>query len=74
MAHLTRLGLVVLGVVCDGASDNRKIFNLHGCGGKTIHKIVNVYGKEDHPIFFFSDPIVTSSRQYETVFPEESCG
>ena len=56
VARLTRLGLVVLGVVCDGASDNRKMFSLHGCGDKTIHKIVNVYSKEDHPIFFFSDP------------------
>ena len=56
MGRLTRLGLVVLGVVCDGASDNRKMFSLHGCGDETIHKIVNAYSKNDHPILFFSDP------------------
>ena len=43
-------------MVCDGVSDNRKMFSLHGCGDKTIHKIINVYGKEDHSIIFFSDP------------------
>jgi len=56
LARLTRLGLIVLGVVCDGASDNRRMFSLHGCGDKTVHKIVNVYSKESNPIFFFSDP------------------
>ena len=56
MARLTRLGLVVLGVVCDGASDNQKMFSLHGCDDKLVHKLVNVYSNKDHPIFFFSDP------------------
>ena len=53
MGRLTRFGLVVLGVVCDGASDNRKMFNLHGCDDKLVHKIVNVYSVKDHPIFSF---------------------
>ena len=53
VARLTRLGLVVLGVVCDGASDNWKMFSLHGCDDKLVHKI---YSNKDHPIFFFSDP------------------
>ena len=56
ISRLTRLGLVVLGVVCDGASDNRNMFSLHGGGDNTVHKIVNVYSKESTPIFFFSDP------------------
>ena len=55
VACLTRLGLVVLGVSC-GASDNRKMFSSHGYGDETMHKVVNVYSKEDHPIFIFSDP------------------
>ena len=42
-------------MVCDGVSNNRKMFGLQGCGDKTIHKIINVYSKENHPIFF-SDP------------------
>ena len=38
--------IIVLGVMCDGSSDNRKMFSLHCCVDKTVHKIVNVYSKE----------------------------
>ena len=37
VARLTRLGLVVLGVVCDGASDN-KMFSLHNCSDQAYHE------------------------------------
>ena len=72
MAHLTRLGLVVLAVSC-GASDNRKMFSLHGYGDETIHKVVNVYSKENHSIFLFSDPshLIKTVQNY---FSRGSCG
>ena len=72
VAHLTRLGLACLGVVCDGASDNWKMFSLHGCDDKLVHKIVNVYSNNDHPIFFLI--LATSSRQFGIAFSEENCG
>ena len=52
MAHQTRLGLIVVGVVHDGASDNCRMFSLHGCDDNTVHKIVNVYSKESNQISF----------------------
>ena len=75
VARLTRLGLVVLVVVCDGASNNRKTFSLHGCGDQAIHKIVNVYSKKDHPIFFFSNdhPIFFFSNPSHLIKTMRNC-
>lgn len=53
---LTRLGICVVAVTCDGASDNRRMFSLHNLKDKTIYKTTNVYSKNDSPIFFISDP------------------
>ena len=57
IAHLTRLGLQVLTVTCDGASENRLLFSLHDeKNDKTAYKIKNVYAKNGNPVFFISDP------------------
>jgi len=57
VSRLTRLGLQVLTVTCDGASENRLLFSLHDENNdKTAYKIKNVYCNEGHPIFFISDP------------------
>lgn len=45
----------VLGVTGDGASVNRKVFQMHGSTSLT-HKCTNVYTKESRQIYFFSDP------------------
>ena len=47
--RLTRLGLT-------GASDNRRMFSLHGTGKELVYKTVNVFCQGKPPIFFISDP------------------
>ena len=56
VCRLTRLGLCVVAVTCDGASDNRRLFSLHDTASKMVYKTRNVYSKEKDTIFFFSDP------------------
>ena len=57
ISRLTRLGLRIMTVTCDGASENRLLFSLHDeKNNKTAYKINNVYTNEGHPIFFISDP------------------
>lgn len=54
--RLTRLGLTVVSVTCDGASDNRRMFSLHGTGKDLVYKTVNMFCPNKPPIFFVSDP------------------
>jgi len=54
--RLTMLGLTVVTVTCDGASDNRKMFSMHNSGSPLSYKTVNVYASELQEIFFISDP------------------
>ena len=57
IAQLTGLGLEVLTVTCDGASENRLLFSLHDeKNDKIAYKIKNVYAKNNSSIFFISDP------------------
>jgi len=54
--HLTRLGLCVVSVTCDGASDNRKMFSMHDPSSDLCYKTTNVYRSNLNKIFFISDP------------------
>ena len=54
--HLTRIGFKVLAIVCDGAKNNRRMFNLHSTGNDFCYKTHNVYSEDKHPIFFICDP------------------
>lgn len=54
--HLTRIGFKVLAIVCDGAKNNRRMFNLHSTGNDFCYKTHNVYSVDKHPIFFICDP------------------
>ena len=54
--RLTRLGICVVAITCDGASDNRRMFSLHNLKDKMVYKTRNVYSKNDNTIFFISDP------------------
>ena len=53
---LTRHEFRILAVTCDGASCNRKLFQMHDPKGKLVYKTVNVYSSDSDPIFFISDP------------------
>ena len=54
--RLTRLGFQVLAIVCDGAKNNRRMFNLHSTDSELCYKTQNIYSKSKHPIFFICDP------------------
>ena len=54
--RLTLLGLVIVSMTCDGASDNRRMFSLHGVGRELSNKTLNVFTEQRSPIFFVSDP------------------
>ena len=45
-----------MSVTCDGASDNRRMFSLHGTKKELTYKTVNVFCPGKPPIFFISDP------------------
>lgn len=56
IGRLSRHGFRVLGVTCDGASSNRKMFQMHDSTNSAVYKTINVYSSDRHPIFFISDP------------------
>ena len=47
--------LKVLFLTCDGASANRKFFNIHGEVNEFVHYTVNPYSEDGRKIFFISD-------------------
>jgi len=57
IGRLNGIGCVILGITCDGAAPNRKLFHMHtkpGCDNPdTTYKTVNIFGEE---LFFFVDP------------------
>ena len=54
--HLTILGLRVMTITCDGASDNRKMFTMFNSDADLSYKTINVYSKDKDKVFFISDP------------------
>ena len=50
--HLTRLGLCVVSITCDGASDNRRMISMHNTDSKLSYKTINVYSDAKEEIFF----------------------
>lgn len=55
VSRLERCGLKVMGLTCDGASVNRRLFKLHQTGKEFVHKVVNPFATERF-VYFFSDP------------------
>ena len=54
--HLSRLGLHVITVTCDGASDNRRMFSMFNDKATLSYKTVNVFSANRNEVFFISDP------------------
>jgi len=50
------LGLTVLTVTCDGASNNQRMFQMFNSKADLSHKIVNIFNAEINNVFFISDP------------------
>ena len=56
MKHLTVLGLRVMTITCDGASDNRRMFAMFNNDSNLSYKTINVYSSTKEEVFFISDP------------------
>ena len=54
--RLTRNGFRILAVTSDGASCNRKLFQMHSKSDKLVHKVRNIFSRDNHDIYFVSDP------------------
>ena len=56
VCRLERCGFRVMAATADGASPNRRLIKLHGCGKELVHKVSNPYAiPEERYLFFFSD-------------------
>ena len=54
--HLTRLGLYVATITCDGASDNRRMFAMFNDKATLSYKTTNVFSTIQNEVFFIADP------------------
>lgn len=52
MKHLTVLGLRVMTITCDGASDNRRMFAMFNNDSNLSYKTINVYSSTKEEVFF----------------------
>ena len=54
VSRLGRLGFHVLGLTCDGAFSNRRLWKLHSSTNEMIHKVPNIYSNNGfHNLYFF---------------------
>ena len=62
IARLEKLGFRVLGLTCDGASPNRRLWKLHSSSSSSsssdelIYKVPNVFADDKRDLYFISDP------------------
>jgi len=56
VSRLERLGFCVLGLSCDGASPNRRLWKLHNDRDEMIYKVPNVFADDGRDFYFISDP------------------
>ena len=62
-------GLKVIAITADGASPNRKFFQIHGLSkNTTVYKIKNVYASDDRDVFFFSDTLHSLDKNDTQLF------
>ena len=56
VARLEKLGFCVLGLTCDGASPNRRLWKLHSSSNELVYKVPNVFANDGRDFYFISDP------------------
>ena len=56
VSRLERLGFCVLGLTCDGASPNRRLWKLHTDKDELVYKIPNCFAEDERDFYFISDP------------------
>ena len=71
--RLTQLGLTVVSVTCDGASDNHRMFSLHGTKKDLSYKTVNVFCPGKPPVFSYLTHL-TWSKPLEIALQGDSFG
>ena len=49
--HLTWHQFKVLAATCNGASCNRKLFQMHNSKEKIVYKMINIYSPDRHPVY-----------------------
>ena len=57
ISRLERMGFRVLGITCDGASPNRRLWKLHSSKNEMVYKAPNVFARDEPRfLYFISDP------------------
>ena len=57
ISRLERMGFRVLGITCDGASPNRRLWKLHNAKDEMVYKVPNPFAREGpRDLHFISDP------------------
>ena len=57
VSRLERLGFYVLGLTCDGASPNRRLWKLHSdSSDELIYKVPNLFADDGRDFYFIPDP------------------
>ena len=57
ISRLERMGFRVLGITCDGASPNRRLWKLHSSKNEMVYKVPNVFARDEPRfLYFISDP------------------
>ena len=57
VSRLERLGFRVLGLTCDGASPNHRLWKLHSDTNELIYRVPNIYSNNGFRyLYFISDP------------------
>ena len=56
VSRLERMGFCVLGLTCDGATPNRRLWKLHNSRDELIYKVPNVFADDQRDFYFISDP------------------
>ena len=56
VSQLERLGFCVLGLCCDGASPNCRLWKLHNDQDELVYKVPNLFADDERDFYFISDP------------------
>ena len=58
ISRLERMGFRVLGIMCDGASPNHRLWKLHNAKDEMVYKVPNPFAREGpRDLHFISDPL-----------------
>lgn len=56
VSRLERLHFYVLGITCDGATPNRRLWKLHSDSDDLTYKVPNLFADDERDFYFIPDP------------------